>query len=400
VAVDRDWRRALESVLSDTVPPDDPAARCELAMLFASAQYASDIKAIVAEARRGCPAQSLIGATSDGVIGGGLEVESGPAIALARLRLPGAALWPLGLTQARLETLSGAEAWYAWSGIGPSAVNAWIVLGDAGTLDVDRLLDALATAYPGTPVIGGLVGAGASGAGGRLILDDSLRSDGAVLLALGGGWSARPIVAQGCRPIGEAWTITGVRGRFVTTIGNRPAYDVLVETVRSLPADQQRHARQNLLVGLAAHEYHQRFGRGDFLVRNLAGVDRGSGALAIGDRARVGQTLQFQLRDAVVADEDLRLALEGALIGLDQPPAGALLCACHSRGSGLFGTANHDAAMLSEVFDGVATAGFFSSGEIGPVGTRPYLHAFAASIALFVPAPPDGSLAAGASRPA
>ena len=116
--------------------------------------------------------------------------------------------------------------------------------------------------------------------------------------------------------------------------------------------------------------------------------------MAIGARARLGQTVQFHLRDATGADEDLHLQLDGAAIALGEPPAAALLCACNGRGTGLFGVPNHDAGVLGEVFEGIATAGFFSAGEIGPVGRRPYLHSFAASIGLFVPAP------AGASRPA
>jgi small ligand-binding sensory domain FIST len=388
VAVDRDWRRALDSVLSDTSPLDEPAAGSELALLFASTQYTAALDQLLGEARRRCPAQVLIGASSEGVIGGGLEVESGPGLALARLHLPGAALWPLRLSQATLETLNGPDAWHAWTGIAPSGANGWIIIGDASSLDVDRLLTELAGAYPGVAVIGGLIGSGTTGTAGRLFLDDAARPDGAILLALGGAWSLQPVLSQGCTPIGEAWTITGVRGRFITTIGNRPAYDVLVETVRSLPADRQRHARHNLLIGLAADERREQYGRGDFLVRSLAGVDRSSGALAIGSRAQLGQTVQFQLRDGVAADEDLRLLLDGMAIGFDAPPVGALLCACNGRGAGLFGAPNHDAAMLGEVFDGLATAGFFSAGEIGPIGRRSYLHSFAAAIGLFVPAPP------------
>jgi small ligand-binding sensory domain FIST len=122
-------------------------------------------------------------------------------------------------------------------------------------------------------------------------------------------------------------------------------------------------------------------GRG---VRLLA--DRETGALAVGAYPRVGQTVQFQMRDPEAADEDLRLLLESALEALgDLRPAGALLCTCNGRGVGLFGVPDHDARLLANRFDGVPIAGFFCNGEIGPVGSRNFLHGFTASIALVVP---------------
>ena len=183
--------------------------------------------------------------------------------------------------------------------------------------------------------------------------------------------------------------MTDARGNLLVTIGGRPAYEVLVETLRGLPPDVRARAARNLVIGLAMDEYSDRFGRGDFLIRNLLGIDRETGALTVGANPRVGQTVQFQMRDPQAADEDLRLLLESAEEALgDLRPAGALLCACNGRGVGLFGVPDHDARLLADRFDRVPIAGFFCNGEIGPVGARPFLHGFTASIGLFVPSEP------------
>jgi small ligand-binding sensory domain FIST len=167
----------------------------------------------------------------------------------------------------------------------------------------------------------------------------------------------------------------------VRSIGTRPAYEVLVETIQGLDPVERGRVSGNLLVGLAMNEYRDEFRRGDFLIRNLIGIDPSSGAIAIAAQPRVGQTLQFQIRDARAADEELRHMLGGLSVG----PAAALLFACNGRGAGLFGAPDHDARTVRELLGPVPLAGLFCNGEIGPVGAATYLHGFTASLALIAP---------------
>ena len=77
-----------------------------------------------------------------------------------------------------------------------------------------------------------------------------------------------------------------------------------------MPEDERELLHNGLLIGRAISEYRETFGRGDFLVRNVIGVDQESGAIAMADYIRTGQTVQFHVRDAETADEDLRLMLD------------------------------------------------------------------------------------------
>jgi small ligand-binding sensory domain FIST len=177
-----------------------------------------------------------------------------------------------------------------------------------------------------------------------------------------------------------------VQDNLIQSIGMRPAIEVLGDMFKRLPPDIQVRARANLLVGLAMNEYRDEFGRGDFLVRNLMGVDRETGAVAIGAMPREGQTVQFQLRDPTAADEDLRALLGKARQDLEgREIAGAVLCSCNGRGVGLFGAPDHDAKTFMEEMGSIPVAGFFCNGEIGPVGGKNFLHGFTASIALILP---------------
>jgi small ligand-binding sensory domain FIST len=236
------------------------------------------------------------------------------------------------------------------------------------------------------PLIGGLASGDYRRRATYVFLNDDVYPDGAVGVAIGGAYAVRTVVSQGAMPIGRPWTITEARGNHVLTIGMRPALDVLTETFEGLSPELQMRAQRNLLVGLAMDEYRDEFQRGDFLIRNLVAIDRESGAISIGAYPRIGQTIQFQLRDPVAADEELKEMLLRTQMELgDQQPVGALLCSCNGRGVGLFGEQDHDARALVERFGALPTAGFFCNGEIGPVGSKNFLHGFTASIALIVP---------------
>ncbi|MCH7999317.1 MAG: FIST C-terminal domain-containing protein, partial [Chloroflexi bacterium] len=281
------------------------------------------------------------------------------------------------------------QDWHRLTGVAPEDASAWLLFADPFTLDAEALLDGLSAGYPGTPLVGGLASGDPRLRGTHLFLNGEVYDRGAVALALGGPYTVRTIVSQGAAPIGETWTITGAQGHIIETIAQRPAYQVLVDTLRALSPAIQRRAQRNLLVGLAMDEHRGEFRRGDFLIRNLMGVDRESGALTVGALPRVGQTIQFQLRDPDAADEDLRELLEQARRELGQRrPVGALLCSCNGRGVGLFGTPDHDARTLVDLLGPIAVAGFFCNGEIGPVGEQNFLHGFTASIALVIPEEP------------
>ncbi len=176
-------------------------------------------------------------------------------------------------------------------------------------------------------------------------------------------------------------TITGAAQNFVLSLGSEPAYEVLQKTFEALPDSDKAAAQGNIFAGLAMSEYVDDFKTGDFLVRNLLGADPAQGVVALGAYPRVGQTLQFQLRDRHSADAELRQLASNLASGGTRPFA-SLLFACNGRGRNLFGTASHDAEVMLDVFKPHPSAGFFCNGEIGPVGGRNFIHGYTASAAL------------------
>jgi small ligand-binding sensory domain FIST len=351
------------------------------AVVFATADYREQLPDFLELIQVHGHAPVVVGCSGTGLIGTNTEAERASGFSLLLLDLPDTTLTPFTFTERDVEESSGPGFWQMETGVGADDVDAWIVLGDPMRLDIDRWLHEWNVAYPGVPSLGGLASGGARGDDTFVFHNREVLAGGGVALGLRGGVRLHPLVSQGCTPIGEPHPVTGAEGNVITTLGLRPAYESLQETFAALPEAVRERAQGNLFAGLATSEYIDEFKRGDFLIRNILGADPNSGALAIGAHPRVGQTLQFQLRDRETAGEDLR-ELTSAAHANGIRPFATLLFSCNGRGRGLFGVESHDARMLGKTFGPLAGAGFFCNGEIGPVGTTNFVHGYTASAAL------------------
>jgi small ligand-binding sensory domain FIST len=258
-----------------------------------------------------------------------------------------------------------------------------MLFADPFSTPMQEVLAVIDEHYPGTRTLGGLAGGGQDLGENRLFLDDQVYRDGLVGVALSGNISVRSVISQGCRPIGDRFIVTKAEHNVIQELGGMPALHCLQTVFEQLSSDERAQAQRALHIGIAMDEQRAQFTRGDFLIRNLLGADQQTGAIVIGDVVQEGQTVQFQVRDAHSADEDLHALLATAPRGLPSQPHGALLFSCCGRGKGLFGIPHHDASVLSEQLGAIPLAGFFAQGEVGPVGGRNFLHGYTASIAIF-----------------
>ncbi|MFP5322818.1 MAG: FIST N-terminal domain-containing protein [Acidimicrobiia bacterium] len=349
----------------------------DLVVVFASAAHVEFLGEISAAVRNVLRPQTLLGASASAVLAGPHEAEDGPALAVW-------AAWGVACRPMRLAAGPVHD-----DGDGPAVViggvpadvapgSTLLLLADPASFPAEGFLAQLAEVRPDLTVVGGLVsGAGAPG-GNALVLDDEVHRHGAVGVALP---PTQAVVSQGCRPIGDPMTVTraepGRTGHFLLELAGKPALQQLTDLAEALPADDRALLARGVQIGVALDEHRLELGRGDFLVRSLLGADRERGVLAVGTPIPVGTTVQFHVRDADSADEDLRELLDGV------DGAGALLFTCNGRGESLFGVEDHDAEVVADALGTQAVAGMFCAGELGPIGGRSFLHGFTASVLVF-----------------
>jgi small ligand-binding sensory domain FIST len=371
-----DWARRLRSRLR--------AERVSLGLVFMSPKFFPHAQQVLEILRVHAQIPLLAGCSSNGLIAGAEEIENAGGLVLCLYSLPGATLKLVRFTQVQTEAAEDKNYWVSETGLSPDQVNGWLTFIDPFHMDAEAWLRTWNKSYPSLPVYGGLASGNFPEPLTQVYLDGEVFEDGGVALAVGGEVTLSGVVAQGCTPIGETWTLTRVEQNLIRHIGNRPAYAVLAETVSQLPPDEQQQARGNLFIGLVVNEYLEDFHRGDFLVRNLIGGDPNSGVLAVGALPRAGQTIQFQRRDAASASQDMNDLLEVTcrnLVGTEVY-GGCMFC-CTGRGKNLFGRTSHDAGLVQGHFGPLGLAGFFCNGEIGPIGEKNFLHSHTAALALF-----------------
>ncbi|MCU0772261.1 MAG: FIST C-terminal domain-containing protein [Verrucomicrobia bacterium] len=371
------WVDALRSRLGDR--------EASLGLVFMTPRFfdrAADILEIIQLHGR---VPWLAGGSSTSLVCNGLEIEENAGLSLGLYSLPGAQLTATHFRQAQVEESTGPAFWHHETGIEAEATHGWLAFVDPFHLDSERWLQQWNEAYPSRTIVGGLASGLLSQPLTQVYLNRQVYEEGGVGISVGGQVGLASVISQGCTPIGDTWTLTGVERNIIQRIGNRPAYEVLAETFHQMSAEEQLKSRGNLFIGLVINEYLEEFHRGDFLIRNLLGADPGSGQLAVGALPRTGQTLQFQRRDAAAATEDMHELLRRARSKLEgRRVYGGCLCSCNGRGKNLFGVPNHDAGLVEQELGPMALTGFFGNGEIGPVGDRNFLHGYTASLALFV----------------
>ncbi len=375
--------RALDE-LADRLRKDLAGEAADLVLAFVSPHH--DFPQASEALGAAFPGAVRVGCSARSVIGAGREVEEEPGIALAAARLPGVELRAFHLSDAELPDPGDASgAWRQRLGLGADAQPSFVLLADPFSCDAEKLVAGLDASFPAAPKVGGLASAATAPGGNALLVGARLEREGVVGVALHGDLEVDTIVAQGCRPIGNPLFVTRARDQLLFELdGCKPA-DVL-QTLFDGAGERDRELfRTSLFLGIemkqALSEYHQ----GDFLVRNLVGLDARSGALVVGARLHEGQVVQFHLRDAETSARDLEERLARYRSGSTGPPssAGALLFSCLGRGRYLYGEPDHDSRTFARHLGSVPLAGFFCNGEIGPVEGRTFLHGYTSAFGIF-----------------
>ena len=381
VSTDPDWEVACGTIGQEITKQLQGTA--DVVMVFLSQHHAPRATSIAERLTSVTGATCLVGCTGESILGAQEEIEGKPALASWAACLPGIDCIPMHLTH---EETSDGSSILGWP---DTTLDPWppgsvlLLLADPFSFPTDALVTQLNQKEPGIPVVGGNASGGRAPRENRLLLADQAIPEGAVAVLLRGDTGIRTIVSQGCRPIGNPLVITRAETNVIHELGGKPALLQLKQIFDSLPTREQTLVQQGLHLGRVVSEYQDAFEQGDFLVRNVLGIDPDQGTIAVAELLRPGQTVQFQVRDHHTATADLVQLLEQLKASGDFQPGGGLLFSCNGRGTRLFPEPHHDVTTIANVLGSLPLAGFFAAGEIGPVGKENFIHGFTASLALF-----------------
>ncbi|HXQ24686.1 MAG TPA: FIST N-terminal domain-containing protein [Candidatus Acidoferrales bacterium] len=377
---------ALENALRDaaaTIRGQLGDATPDLVVVFVSHHHGSGFDRVPAVAA-GFGAGVLIGCSAGGVIGGGREVEQLPGVSVTAAVLPDVVLQPFHLDADVLPAPDDGAAWQDLLGVRAAAQPHFLLLPDPFSFDPEPLLRGLDAVYPNSRTLGGLASGGRQAGANALFLGGQTHRAGLVGVALSGNIEVDTIVAQGCRPIGQPMFITKCQGNLLWELDGIPAVTVLEDLYQGLSRSDQQLAQRSLFLGIVMNEGRHEYRQGDYLIRNLIGMDATRGALAIGATLHENSVVQFHLRDAQTSAEDLDQLLHGyAASGQAARPHGALLFSCLGRGSNLYGRPGHDTDAFRQHLGQIPLGGFFCNGEIGPVHGTTFLHGYTSAFGLF-----------------
>jgi small ligand-binding sensory domain FIST len=381
-------RPSLEAAVADVVERASSSlqAPADLGLVFISSAFTSEYPRLLPLLQErlsettvliGCGGGGIVGMTQQGQM---QELEGSPALSLTLAHLPDVKVQAFHVVAEELPDLdSPPDAWVELIDVPPAEQPQFILLSDPFSSGINDLLQGLDFAYPGAVIVGGQASGSPRPGRTGLFCNNRLYRSGTVGVALSGNIVLETIVAQGCRPIGKPYVVSKGERNIVLELNEQPPLEVLRDLIESL-SDADRHLAENsLFIGVARNEFKQDLEQGDFLIRNLLGVDPQLGAIAIGDRVRPGQRIQFHLRDAQTSAEDLEWLLQRYQKQTQEHPekvAGALMFSCLGRGEGLYGQPNFDSQLFSRYLSDIPLGGFFCGGEIGPVGGSTFLHGY------------------------
>lgn len=320
-----------------------------LGFVYVSDRLAGAARDILECLRERTGVRDWVGTVGVGVLASGVEYLDEPALAVMLAALPegefrvfsGKLRPPLLGTR----TASGAEA-----------AHFAIVHGDPNTDDMPELIEDMSTKVASGYLVGGLSSSRAT----MFQVANEVIEGGLSGVVLSSGIDVATRLTQGCSPLPAKHVVTEGERNIIVALDGRPALDVLKDEIATTLGGDFRRAVQSIHAGLPVPGSDI----GDYLVRNLVGIDPQNKLIAIGAPVETGMPIVFCRRDGASAREDLGRMLDVIAGQLDGPPKGGLYYSCLGRGEQMFGRRSAELGIVRDRLGDFPLVGFFCNGEI------------------------------------
>lgn len=357
----KDWREAANSCLAQL--GQGPAS---LGFLYATDLLADSLSDILALFRSKTGVRHWVGTLGLGVCASGREYLDEPAVAVM-----------VGdFEPDTFRVFSGVAAAADVDNValkcGEAAPNFAIVHADPHNPGVAELVTRLAGKVESGFLVGGLTSSRRQ----NLQIADGVVEGGLSGVSFSDGVTVATRLTQGCSPIGPKHAVTACQHNVIISLDGRPALEVFKEDIGEALARDLNRIGGHIFAGLPIPGSDT----GDYLVRNLVGIDPANQLIAIGELLQQGSSIMFCRRDAKTANEDMTRMLESIRQGLYSRPRGGIYYTCLGRGASLFGPNSEELKMIRESLGDFPLVGFFCNGEI----SHNRLYGYTGVLTLFV----------------
>ncbi len=341
-----DAARMAVAALGDLPDPD------VLAFVYASDRFAPELGSLIAWLRAHTGIQYWVGTVGIGLCGSNWESYEQGALSLLVTDIPEARFELVPNLSTRVAPFLDASA--AWRS--EADAHFGVVHGDPTNPNTPELIEALGEGLDPGFLVGGISSSETTlpQVSGRIV------SGGISGVLLSSEVGVTTGLSQGCTLIGQRHEVTAGERNIVLELDGRPALDVFEEEIGEVLARDLRRVGGFIFVALPVPGSDT----GDYLIRNLVGVDPENRLLAIGDYAEPGTMLQFARRDGQSAREDLLRMARDTRERAGGTIRGALYFSCLGRGRNLFGEESAELKLIGEVLGETPLAGFYANGEI------------------------------------
>lgn len=356
-----DWREAAKSCLAQL--GQGPANLGFLYLTDHLAEQAGDVLALF-RSHTGVP--HWVGTVGIGVCASGQEYLDEPAIA--------AMVGEFEPDSFRVFSgvATAADAGNVALKCGEAAPNFAIVHADPGSRDIAELVNKLAGRVESGFLVGGLTSSRRQ----NVQIADGVVEGGCSGVSFSDSVTVATRLTQGCSPLGAKHEVTQSQQNVLITLDGRPALDVFKEDIGETLARDLNRIGGHVFAGLPIAGSDT----GDYLVRNLVGIDPANKLIAIGDFVQAGSSVMFCQRDSRTAQEDMKRMLDSIRQGLFSRPRGGLYYSCLGRGASLFGPHSEELRMIRDALGDIPLVGFFCNGEI----SHNRLYGYTGVLTLFV----------------
>lgn len=352
-------------------------SEADFALVFATAAHAPRYAEMLAEITG--MTEALVGCSGQGIITTDDEVEQAPAVGVLVLRGAGAAVMPFCIRDLRGRNGAVGRQIGRLVRAHIQSPSLLVLLPDTFSLQAPQLLSAIQAEAGRVPIVGG--GASGDGTEPRTYQFDGGEtvSDAVAGFALGDHVTVTIGIGQACRPIGEPMLVTRTQGSEVLELGGRAAYDVVADLIQA----HETEVGNGLFVGWPADPAQTQFLRGEYVVRNIVGVNRDTRAIAVAEPIVEGRVVSFLVRDPDRAKAEMEEVVhELGQVHHGHPPRFGLYFNCCGRGSALYGRSGVDLALIRQEFGSIPLLGFFTYAELAPVQGINLLHNYTGVLVL------------------